>query len=65
MVAFDELDWMSLVRPNLTVVAQPTYELGRTAADLLLKRIEDDGRAVQEVTLEPTIFIRQSCARHL
>ena len=64
LVAFDEMDWMSLVRPTLTVVAQPTYELGQTAADLLLKRIEDGNRAIQEVMLKPTIFIRQSCARH-
>jgi DNA-binding LacI/PurR family transcriptional regulator len=62
--AFDELDWMSLVEPPLTVVAQPTYELGRTAADLLLKRIEDGTRPPQEVVLEPTILIRQSCAHH-
>jgi DNA-binding LacI/PurR family transcriptional regulator len=62
--AFDELDWMSLVEPPLTVVAQPTYELGRTAADLLLKRIEDGTRPPQEVVLKPTILIRQSCAHH-
>jgi len=64
LVAFDEMNWMSLVRPTLTVVAQPTYELGQTAADLLLKRIEDGNRAIQEIVLKPTIFIRQSCAHH-
>ena len=64
LVAFDEMDWMSLVRPTLTVVAQPTYELGRAAADLLLSRIEDGTHPVQEIVLKPTIFIRQSCAQH-
>jgi len=64
LVAFDEMDWASLIEPNLTVVAQPTYELGRTAADLLLKRIEDGTRPPQEVVLKPTILIRQSCAHH-
>jgi len=64
LVAFDELDWMSLVKPNLTVVAQPTYELGRTAANLLLKRIEDSTLPPQEVVLSPTLLVRQSCAYH-
>jgi len=64
LVAFDELDWMSLIEPSLTVAAQPTYELGRTAADLLLKRIADSRRPPQEVVLKPTILIRQSCAHH-
>jgi len=64
LVAFDEMNWMSLVRPKLTVVAQPTYEMGRTAAELLLNRIEDGNRPLQKIVLKPTIFIRQSCVRH-
>jgi DNA-binding LacI/PurR family transcriptional regulator len=64
LAAFDELDWMSLVQPGLTVVAQPTYELGRVAAELLLERIEDRARPVREFVLEPILVIRQSCARH-
>lgn len=64
LVAFDEIDWMSLVRPALTVAAQPTAELGRTAATLLLRRIDDGARPVEEVVLRPTIIVRQSCARH-
>ena len=64
LAAFDELDWMSLVQPGLTVVAQPTYELGQTAAELLLGRIEDRTLRARESVLEPTLVIRQSCARH-
>jgi DNA-binding LacI/PurR family transcriptional regulator len=62
--AFDELDWMSLVKPPLTVVAQPTYDIGRTAADLLLKRIEERDRPIQTIEFQPDFIIRQSCARH-
>jgi DNA-binding LacI/PurR family transcriptional regulator len=64
LAAFDELDWMSLVQPGLTVVAQPTYELGQTAAELLMERIEDRTLPARESVLEPTLVIRQSCARH-
>jgi DNA-binding LacI/PurR family transcriptional regulator len=64
IAAFDELDWMSLVKPNLTVAAQPTYELGRAAAQLLMERIDNPTRPAQEIMLKPEIKIRQSCAHH-
>jgi DNA-binding LacI/PurR family transcriptional regulator len=65
LVAFDGFDWMALLKPALTVMTQPTYELGETAADLLLKRIEDSARPPQEVVFRPSLTIRQSCADHL
>jgi len=65
LVAFDDMDWMALVNPGLTVMAQPTYELGRAAAELLLRRLEDPDRPVEEVLLTPELRIRQSCAPHL
>ena len=65
LVAFDELDWMTLIKPALTVVAQPTYELGQTAADLLLKRIEGSTHPPQKIVLKPNLIVRQSCAHHI
>ncbi len=62
--AFDAINWMSLVKPELTVVAQPTYQLGQVAANLLLQRLEDNTRPVQEVILQTQLLIRQSCAHH-
>lgn len=61
--AFDEMDWMFLVKPALTVVKQPTYEMGRRAAELLLQRIADPTRPAQIVTLQPTIKLRESSRR--
>jgi DNA-binding LacI/PurR family transcriptional regulator len=65
VAAFDEMDWMPFVRPALTVVAQPTYELGRTAVDLLLQRMEDPDRPYQEVVLSAALHIRESSNRRL
>lgn len=45
MVGFDDIPWADLVRPSLSTVAQPTYDLGRTAASLLTERIADPARA--------------------
>jgi DNA-binding LacI/PurR family transcriptional regulator len=65
LVAFDELEWMSLIQPQLTVVAQPTYQLGEMAAQLLFQRLAGDGkvdgdRMFEEVVLKPEILFRES-----
>jgi len=48
------------VKPALTVVAQPTYAMGKKAAELLLQRIADPNRPPQEVLLQPTIKVHES-----
>jgi DNA-binding LacI/PurR family transcriptional regulator len=65
LVAFDEMDWMFVMKPPLTVVAQPTYEMGRQAIELLLKRIADFDRPVTEILLQPTIYFRGSSVRSI
>lgn len=65
MAAFDEMDWMFLVKPALTVVMQPTYEMGRQAAEMLLERIADPTRPPRQVVLQPTIKVRESSRRSL
>jgi LacI family transcriptional regulator len=42
MVSFDDADWTSVVNPAISVVSQPTYALGRRAAERLLARISGD-----------------------
>ena len=63
--SFDETTWAKLVVPALTVIKQPTYEIGRTAAELLIKRIEDPTRSIREVVLKAKLNIRQSCGCQL
>lgn len=58
---FDETPWSTLVDPPLTVIQQPTYDIGRTAVELLVKRIQDPTRSTREVTLKSRLIVRQSC----
>jgi LacI family transcriptional regulator, galactose operon repressor len=60
LVAFDDVPWMGMVQPAITAVAQPTFEMGRRAALLLLRRLEDPtcGRTVE--VLEPRLIVRGS-----
>jgi DNA-binding LacI/PurR family transcriptional regulator len=64
LAGFDDPDWARLVNPRLTAVAQPTYELGRQAANLILKRISNPDRPPELIILEPTIMYRESSAFH-
>jgi LacI family transcriptional regulator len=51
VVGFDEVPWTRLFRPLLSVVKQPIYEVGQTAAHLLLQRIDQPTRPPSKVVL--------------
>jgi LacI family transcriptional regulator len=59
VVGFDDVPW-SLLRPALSTVAQPTYELGRHAADLLAARMAEPDREPTVLTLPTELKVRQS-----
>jgi LacI family transcriptional regulator len=61
IVGFDELPLSSVFNPPLTVVRQPAYEVGKYAAELLLKRIEDSKRPATSLKLMPELIVRKSC----
>ncbi len=63
VVGFDDLPWAASIRPPLSTITQPTYGLGRTAADLLLARIGQPGRPTQRVTLHTELHVRASSRR--
>lgn len=59
VVAFGDGVWASLVEPAVTVVEQPTAELGATAASLLLARTSSP-HAAQHVVLSSRLVLRDS-----
>lgn len=61
LASFDDTSWAKLTDPAITVIEQPTYEIGRTAAEMLIKRINDPSRSIREVVLQTRLIIRQSC----
>ncbi len=65
LVTFDETTWTSLVQPAITLIAQPTYEIGKTAAELLMQRIADSGRPTRQVILKGQLLVRGSSAPRL
>lgn len=62
--SFDDAAWASLVHPSVTVIEQPTYEIGVSAAELLVKRIEDPTRSKRRMVLRHRLILRESCGSH-
>ena len=61
VVGFDDLPKSMLLSPFLTVAAQPAYEMGRMAAELLLKRISGElSDGYQQLVLPTEIIERGS-----
>jgi len=63
LISFDDPSWARLMHPALTAVSQPTYEMGKLAADLLGARINGSTDAPRELTLEPSLHVRDSSRR--
>ncbi len=65
LACFDDFTWASVMRPHLTVVDQPTYEIGQKSAHLLFERLQNRERAAQEIRLQTHLIIRESCGSQL
>ena len=61
LVSFDDIFWFDLLRPSISAVAQPSYELGAKAAEMLLKRLSGhlNGPPCHKV-LETKLVVRDS-----
>jgi LacI family transcriptional regulator len=68
VAGFSDSQKALIIEPNLTSVEQPTFEMGKIAAELLLKQIKhnsknEDRILSQSVTLEAKLNIRESSLR--
>jgi len=66
LVTFGDPEWAVLVNPPLTVVTQPTFDLGRQAALILLDQLrsKQPGGVPMQVILEPQLLVRASSGPH-
>jgi LacI family transcriptional regulator len=64
---FDDFDWSELFSPRLTMIVQPTYEMGKRATEMLLKMIRDPGvnheiAGGNRVVMKAELCVRDSTA---
>ncbi|AZO12012.1 MULTISPECIES: LacI family DNA-binding transcriptional regulator [unclassified Mesorhizobium] len=62
LVCFDDLDWMSFLKPGIATIAQPAHQIGVAATEMLLDRIEGQSGPVKHVILPGRFLERQSIA---
>jgi DNA-binding LacI/PurR family transcriptional regulator len=61
VVGFDDIQSAAFQNPSLTTVRQPLREMGRAAAEILLKRINRPGSELHDQhTVEPELVIRET-----
>ena len=60
VVGFDDFELADMLDPPVTVVSQDVPALGRTAAELVFRRLDGDRRPAQQVMLGTALIIRGS-----
>ncbi len=62
VICFSSLETAPILNPSLTTVTQPAFELGKTAATLLMKALDKPNFVLKEecITLPSTIIVRGS-----
>ncbi len=63
LIGFDDLDFGETTNPALSSVSQSGYQLGATAANILVERIKGNSDPPKHVVLETSLTIRSSAAR--
>jgi DNA-binding LacI/PurR family transcriptional regulator len=64
IVSFDDIPMAAQVRPPLTSIRQPMYEVGTRLCHMLIKLIRGEHLAERHVILEPTLVVRESSRAH-
>lgn len=64
LVAFDDFPWADLFSPRLTVIAQPSWEIGARAVRLMLNRLNNPEQPPAKHQLESRFVHRDSCGCH-
>lgn len=64
LVGFNDEPLVSLLTPSITSIAQPAFEMGRVAAQLLIEQMNSDSTLPSRtVMLKPTLIKRESSLR--
>ncbi len=60
IIGFDDIQSAAFHNPSLTTIRQPLYQMGTTAARILLQRIRGQAEFPDFVPIHPELVIRES-----
>ncbi len=61
IIGFDDISLSSFMVPRLTTIKQPKYEIGKTAAVMLIERIKNRDLPLRTKLFNPVLTVRDSC----
>ncbi|MNP11777.1 Catabolite control protein A [compost metagenome] len=62
IIGFDDIPLSSLLSPALSTIRQPAHDMGREAAGLLIKLIEQD-KVEEKIIQLPVSFVERETTR--
>lgn len=60
IVGYNDIPFLDKLRPPLTTIRIPHYEIGRRATELVLERLHNPGTEPTTIQLEPQLIVRAS-----
>lgn len=60
VIGFDNTEISSVCTPSITTVSQPRFQIGYTACEILLEKINNPGMETRSIFLETELIIRES-----
>ncbi|HGY3718261.1 substrate-binding domain-containing protein [Citrobacter sp. Res13-Sevr-PEB04-36] len=63
LLGFDELEWAELAGVGITTLKQPTWQIGYTAVEQVVRRIDGKSAAIQEQVFSGELIVRGSTTR--
>jgi LacI family transcriptional regulator len=63
IVGFSNEPFSKVVSPSISTIAQPGFEMGQKAAELIIRKIENKELTYQTITLPTELIIRESSGR--
>ena len=60
VIGFDNTEISTVCTPSITTVSQPRFQMGYTACEILLEKINDPSMEPRSILLETELIIRES-----
>jgi len=60
LIGFDDMEPAAMLNPELSSVSQPGYQLGTTAASILIDRVDGDLSPAKQIVLQTAVQLRHS-----
>ena len=60
VIGYDNVDYATISSPQITTINTPKHQMGYTASELLIDRIQNPGSTIQHINLQSELIIRES-----